>query len=97
MNKKRILARIALLFLLGLYVAIFILGLFGNKNTLGLLGVAIALTIIVPIIAHIGLMMQAGKEGKNIFTAETYSYKEKKSASKETTTSSSADENKTSQ
>ncbi|MBR1848993.1 MAG: hypothetical protein IJ791_07120 [Lachnospiraceae bacterium] len=97
MNLKRILALIALILLGGLYIAIFILALFGNQNTLRLLGVAIALTIIIPIVSHLLLMMQAGKDGKNVFTAETYSYKEKKSTSKEATTSASADENKMSQ
>ena len=83
MNLKRILALIALVLLGGLYIAIFILALFGNKNTMGLLGVAIALTIIIPIVSHLILMMQAGKDGKNVFTAETYSYRDKDKTDKQ--------------
>ncbi len=54
---KRILAWIAIIILVGIYLATFILGVFGSTHTADLFKACIALTIVVPVLFYAILLV----------------------------------------
>ncbi len=75
MNLKRILALIAIILLVLMYMSSFILALMNHPDSGKLLMVSIVCTVFVPVLIHLFLMMNNVRKGKGLYD-ETYSYKE---------------------
>ncbi len=76
MNLQRILALVAVILLLGLYVAAFILSFMNHPDSGKFFLAAILCTIIIPVMIHMLLMMNNARKGKSVLD-EPYSYREK--------------------
>lgn len=72
---KRILAIIAIVILVLMYVSTFVLAIMNHPDTGRLLMAAIVCTVFIPVMIHLLLMMNNARKGKNVFD-EPYSYKE---------------------
>ena len=75
MNLKRILALIAIILLVLMYVSSFILALMNHPDSGKLLMASVVCTVFVPVLIHLFLMMNNVRKGKGLYD-ETYSYKE---------------------
>ncbi len=75
MKLKRILAIIAIVLLLMMYVSAFVLAIMNHPDSGKLLMAAIVCTVFVPVLIHLFLMMNNVRKGKGLYD-ETYSYKE---------------------
>jgi len=76
MKLKRILAMLAVVLLVGMYVATLIFAIIGNGYFKNLFAISLASTIAVPVIIHLGLAMSNVKKGKKVLD-NPYSYQDK--------------------
>jgi len=74
---KRFLALAGVVLLVGLYIATLVFAIIGNGMFVKMFFVSLAMTVVIPLIIHIGLSANNVKEGLSPWTVSPYKYKRK--------------------